>query len=114
MNEANKFNTANSHKSFETILDVIENRLDKLGPIKLYDIWFLCQNSGFKYDKVRRYFERIMTIMVEQKKAEKICNGHYVIVIPNRKKIEVVKKVEPGMDITLDKLVIYLQEQTAL
>jgi hypothetical protein len=108
-----KYNQKRAYERFEKILDIIEDRLDQLGPIRLADAWKLCGDSGMSYTVVAQYFERIMALMIEQGKAQKKCKGVYIILKPNRKLQPMLEAVEAEPAKPLEETLEYLKEKIA-
>ncbi len=67
---------------YSQIYDLLEPRLDQLGEIAIKDA---CEIVKWPYQMVRKVFKETMDTMVEQGKAEKVVNGRYKILKPNRK-----------------------------
>lgn len=95
-----KFNRQRSLIRFEQVLDLIEDRLDQIGEIRLAEVWKLCENHNLTYGLVAAYFEKIMELMIEQKKAVKLTRGSYCILKPNRRQAPPDVDDEPAKPLT--------------
>jgi hypothetical protein len=74
-------------ETFFEIYDLIEGRLNELGPICTNDAWLICRdnNSTRGYSTICKVFRECMSAMVEQGKAERQRNGQWKIIKPNCK-----------------------------
>lgn len=66
----------------DIILDLLEERLNVIGPISSTEAFAICKQKMHHSTFVRE-FRMIMLTMVEQKKAHKLHNGFWIIYKPN-------------------------------
>lgn len=71
-----------SADTFDRICDLMEARLNVLGPIKTDDAWKICGRC-FGYSTITSNFRKIMNLMVAQKKAVHVGHGKWNILKPN-------------------------------
>jgi hypothetical protein len=73
---------------FEEFLDDVEPILQRVGPVKIGDVWGELQDKyRCRYQYVYIHFTRVMSIMIEQRKARRLqTNGQYEILKPNIKR----------------------------
>lgn len=68
----------NKEITFNRILDLMGKRLEQPGLISANDAWVICRGS-FGYSTITQSFKKIMTLMQEQGKAQKVKNGQWII-----------------------------------
>ena len=65
-------------RTHNRIIELIDQRLNKLGPICTDDVWKLCRQE-FQYGTVASHFKIIMQQKIENAEADFIRNGNYFI-----------------------------------
>lgn len=67
-------------RTHQTIKELLDPRLQKLGSIKLMEAWEILQGkAGVSYDVVRVHFHHIMSQMVKDGLAERLPGAVYWI-----------------------------------
>jgi hypothetical protein len=80
-------------KAFEDICDLLEDRLNVLGPINSQQAYQLCKDH-YAYSTIITTFKTIMDLMIAQGKAIRVGRGSWNITKPNKKKHEPETVVE--------------------
>ncbi len=70
---------------FDRFMDDVEPMLQKVGAITTGDVWSKLSRSEHSYSYISSQFKRVMELMCQQGKARKERNGHWTILIPNKK-----------------------------
>jgi len=70
------------HINRNIVLDVVRKRINQIGKIKTCDVAPLQKNTTMCADSFCEHFRVIMMGMVRDKKAKRLCNGSYEIIVP--------------------------------
>lgn len=100
VNERMKNRSFKKDARFEQFLDDIDPFINRTGEVTTAELWnFLREdeNLGYGYGYVAKNFQIVMTFMVEQGKAERVKNGTWKILKPNRPIMRPKEFITPKM-----------------